>query len=505
MLALHRRVLCLALVSASTLIAGCGTQVVNPVTGQTERSVMDERSEIAEGRKAHEQVLKEYGRYDNAAVQAYVNDIGQKLAARSHRAHLSWTFTVLDSPEINAFALPGGYVYVTRGIMAYMDSEAELAGVIGHEIGHVTARHGAQRATRQQNAGLGVLAATVLGAVLEGQGVRGATDLASQVSQTAAAGFIASYSRDQELQADQLGAEYLARNQYDPGNMVDVIALLKSQERFAADAARAQGRSAPSGNNWLASHPSNDARLAHIEDVARQYKGQAAGQYSDDGRTRYLKAIDGMRFGDSPEHGLTRGANFLHPSLNVAMTAPNGWRILNESESVTLLNATADAGLVMQLAPANASKDREALLRQLIQPVSGEVDAREFNGLQATHFNGVVRNSKGQQAAMRLTVVSGPGGRSYLLRYVAKDAAALKRALPQIEQAERSFRAMNKADQQAARPWAVRTVPYPKGGFAELARQSPLETQAQEHLRLLNSVYGSNREPAVGTSVKTVR
>ena len=243
----------------------------------------------------------------------------------------------------------------------------------------------------------------------------------------------------------------------------------------------------------------------YIEDVARQYKGLSQAPYSEDGHTRYLQAIDGMRFGDSPEHGLTRGASFLHPGLNVAMTAPNGWRILNESESVTLVNAAGDAGLVMQLAPANASKDREALLRQLIQPVSGEVDAREFNGLQATHFNGVVRNSKGQQAAMRLTVVSGPGGRSYLLRYVAKDAAALKRALPQIEQAERSFRAMNKADQQAARPWTVRTVPYPKGGFAELARQSPLETQAQEHLRLLNSVYGSSRDPAVGTSVKTVR
>ena len=157
----HRSFAGLAL---ALLLTACGTPVVNPVTGQAERSVMDEQAEIREGRKAHDQVLKEYGRYDNAALQAYVNNIGQKLAAQSHRAHLTWTFTVLDSPEINAFALPGGYVYVTRGIMAYMDSEAELAGVIGHEIGHVTARHGAQRATRQQTAGLGVLAATSSGA-----------------------------------------------------------------------------------------------------------------------------------------------------------------------------------------------------------------------------------------------------------------------------------------------------------------------------------------------------
>ena len=485
----------------ATLIAGCGTPMVNPVTGETERTVMDEAAEVKAGQEAHQQVLQEYGRYDNAALQNYVNGIGQKLAAQSHRAHLRWTFTVLDSPEINAFALPGGYVYVTRGIMAYMDSEAELAGVLGHEIGHVTARHGAQRATRQQTAGLGVLAATVLGAVLEGQGVRGATDLASQVSQTAAAGFIASYSRDQELQADQLGAEYLARTQYDPSNMVDVIALLKNQERFAAELARAEGRQPPSGPSWLASHPSNDQRLAHILSVADVYKGQ----YTDDGRTRYLNAINGMRFGDSPAQGLVRGQAFLHPELGVALTAPAGWKVINGSDAVTLVNAAGDAGLVMQLAPAQAGSDHSAVIRQMLQPVSGQTSTRTLNGLKATHFNGVVRTAQGAQSAARATVVSGPGGRTYLLRYVARNAQALQGALAQVQAAEGSFRAMTAADRRAAQPWSVRTVAFPKGGFAELARQSPLSPQAEAHLRLINSLYGANRQPAVGQVVKTVR
>lgn len=150
-------------------LAACGTtSVVNPVTGRSERTVMDEPTEIAEGAKAHQQILAETPALANPALQAYVNGVGQKLAAQSHRAQLKWTFTVLDSPEINAFALPGGYVYVTRGIMAFLNDEAELAGVLGHEIGHVTARHGAQRATSQRSAGMGVLAATVLGVVVEG-------------------------------------------------------------------------------------------------------------------------------------------------------------------------------------------------------------------------------------------------------------------------------------------------------------------------------------------------
>ena len=285
-----------ALLIAATLLAGCAT-VVNPVTGQEERTVMTEAAEIAEGRKAHAQVLKEYGVYGDAKLQAYVDELGQRLAAQSHRAGLKWTFTVLDSPEINAFALPGGYVYVTRGIMAYLESEADLAGVIGHEIGHVTARHGAQRATRQQTAGLGVLAATLLGAAL------GVGDAASQLSQGVAAGYVASYSREQELQADQLGAEYLVRNRFNPQNMVDVITVLKNQERFAADQARAEGRAPRQGGDWLASHPSNDQRLQEITRIAARYEGQAAGPGDTPGTPASTNTSTNTSISTAPQAG----------------------------------------------------------------------------------------------------------------------------------------------------------------------------------------------------------
>ncbi len=474
--------------------------MVNPVTGQTEMSVMSEEAEIAEGAKAHQEVLKEYGVYANPAVQNYVNALGQRLAAQSHRSHLQWHFTVLDSPEINAFALPGGYVYVTRGIMVYMDSEADLAGVIGHEIGHVTARHGAQRATRQQTAGLGVLAASVLGAVLESQGFGGAGQLASQASQSVAAGYIASYGRDQELQADGLGAEYLSRVHYDPRNMVDVITVLKNQERFAADLAKAEGRSVPSGSDWLASHPSNDQRLQSITALAAQYKGQAG--YQDEGRTRYLQVIRGMTFGDSPEQGLVRGRNFYHEGLDIALTAPAGWMIQNDADQLALVNSARDAAMLVRLAPPQAGKTHNEVIRSMLKPSQGRVESTTLNGLQATRFSGARTGSNGQVQALEATVVSGPGDRIYLLQTSAKDSNALQRARAAVREAEGSFRAMTPQDRSAARPWVIKTVAYPRGGFAELAKSSPI-SRPEQQLRLINGYYGGG-EPAVGQPVKVV-
>jgi predicted Zn-dependent protease len=497
-----RRVLPILL--TTLLLAACGTQVVNPVTGQAERTVMSEADEVAEGQKQHQQVLKEYGVYDNPQVQAYVNEVGQKLAAQSQRPQLKWTFTVLDSTEINAFALPGGYVYITRGIMAYLDSEAELAGVLGHEIGHVCARHGAQRATQQQKAGIGVLAATVLGAVLEAKGVSGATDLASKTSQSVAAGLVASYSREQESQADELGADYLARNHYNPRNMVDVITVLKNQERFAADQAKAEGKPAPSGASWLASHPSNDKRLADIQQVAANYALQPELRYGDDQRVRYLEAINGMTFGDSRAQGVVRGRGFYHEGLGIALTAPEGWRLQNSPQAIGVVNPAGDAGLIVRLAPDDAGHTPDEVMRKLVQPAGGRTEPRTLNGLNGTYFAGPVRTEQGGTRNVVVTVVGGPGQHVYLLQYAAKDGPALQRSMAGLREAEGSFRALTAADRAASKPWALKTVPYPRGGFAELARSSPLPNQAEARLKLLNGAYAGGAEPKPGQLVKVI-
>ena len=487
-----------SLLLAALLLSGCGTTMVNPATGQSERSVMTEQDEVAAGQKAHQGVLQEYGVYHNPAVQAYVNDLGQRLAALSHREHLQWHFTVLDSPDVNAFALPGGYVYVTRGIMAFMESEADLAGVIGHEIGHVTARHGAQRATSQQTAGLGVFAATLLGAVLESQGVSGAGRLAGDLSQTVAAGYIASYGREQELQADTLGAEYLSRTAYDPRNMIDVIKVLKDQERYAADVAKAEGRAAPAKGNWLASHPSNDQRLEIISNLAATY----AGTYNDEGRARYQKILQGMAFGEGVEQGLVRGRNFYHGPLGFALTAPAGWRIQNSAEQLALVNPARDATLVLRVVPPSAGRDASTVIRNVLKPTQGRTEVSMINGMSATRFSGARLNAQGHSQPINATIVSGPGDTLYLVQTAGRDAQALQRAQAALSEAEQSFRPMTAQDRSAAQPWVLKVVPYPKGGFAELARKSPLDNPEQQ-LRLINGLYGGG-EPKPGQSVKVV-
>jgi predicted Zn-dependent protease len=495
-----RQLLIAVCLATTALLPGCAT-VENPVTGKTERTVMDVQSEIAEGKKAHPQVLAAFGEYEDPKVQAYVNDVGQRLAKASHRPELDWHFTVVDSPDINAFALPGGYVYITRGIMAYMESEADLAGVVGHEIGHVTARHSSQRATRQQTAGLGVLAATILGAVLESRGLQGAAGAASQASQGVAAGYIAKYSRGQELQADKLGAEYLAGINYDPHNMVDVIKLLENQERFAADQARAEGRAQREGSDWLASHPTSEQRLRDITQIASEYKGKA--NYGEEGRTRYLQAINGVPFGENRDQGVTRGQNFYHEPLGIALTAPPGWKIQNSPEALALVNGENNAAVIVQTVPPQAGSNHEEIIRNAVKPNSGKVERRTFNGLQATHFTGTRKNERGQSQPVELTLVTGPSNRNYVFIYAAKDQQSLQRAYRQIQEAESSFRALTAADRNAARPWKLKTVPYPRGGFVELARQSPLTSNAEQQLRLLNGVYGGG-DVKPGQLVKVV-
>ena len=249
----------LTLLVLFTLLGGCA---VNPVSGERDFVLMTERQEIAAGAQYHQEILKQYKVYDDPELQAYVNRIGQELARQSHRKDLTFHFTVLDSPQVNAFALPGGYIYITRGIMAYLNSEAELAGVLGHEIGHVTARHSVRQQSSSQVTGL-------LGGLLNvATGQDPAQGLFSQLSFALSQG----YGRKHELEADRLGAEYLARIGYAPGNMIDVISVLKNQELFAKQKAQREGREVRGYHGLFSSHPKNDKRLREVIQAANRFR-----------------------------------------------------------------------------------------------------------------------------------------------------------------------------------------------------------------------------------------
>jgi predicted Zn-dependent protease len=479
----------------ATTIAGCAS-TVNPVSGKKDRGVMSEQDEIKLGQQYHQEVLKEYPQYENAQLQAYVNGIGQKLAAQSQRPNLPWTFTVVDSPEINAFAVPGGYVYMTRGLMAYLGSEAELAGVLGHEIGHITARHGA-RADRDQKIAAGLQLLGVIGGALLG-GEQGAQLGAQVAGAGAAGGFLLPRSREHELQADRLGAEYLQRVNYDPDVLINVIQTLKAQETFSQDLARAAGRQPSETPNWLRTHPANDDRLREMRKVADQYSGK----YQDSGRQRYLQMINGMTYGESSKQGLTRGQNFYHEPLGFTLRAATGWSFQNAPDELTVLADSMQAAVAMRLAP-NTRGDHNAAIRSLLAPDQGRTEQATINGLRATHFFGSKQNRPIDATVITL------GSNDYVfLRMQKPEARGAYDAV--MRDIINSFRALTQTDAANARPYTLRTVALPRSAapFADMAREvsrtQPQIKNVEGQLRLLNQVYPTgNVNP--GQPVKTIQ
>ncbi len=303
--------------------AACAT---NPVTGKRGMSLLSEAEELAIGQQQDLEIRKEMGVYDDPELQRYVNDIGQQLARVSHRPNLPWTFTVVDSPAINAFALPGGYIYLTRGILAYLDDESELAGVLGHEIGHVTARHAAQAYTRQMQAGI---ALSVLSIFVPG------TAPFADLGATGLSVLFLRHGREAELEADRLGVEYGSGANYDPAGV----------PRFLATLARVDALSERGVPNWLSTHPDPGSRVVKAEPVAGKFVSEDAKTLN---RDQYLERIHGLVFGDKPEDGIVRGNEFLHPLLRFAVKFPEGWELTNTASAVLAQEPGTQHFMVLQ-------------------------------------------------------------------------------------------------------------------------------------------------------------
>lgn len=470
--------------AAILLLSHCAQ---NPVSGGKDFVLMSEQQEIRMGAQMHKAVLQEYAAVENPALQAYVNQIGQRLAKLSHRPQLQWHFTVVDSPDVNAFALPGGYVYITRGIMAYLNSEAELAGVLAHEMGHVTARHGVRQQSTATAVGLGAMLGSILVPGLNNQG--GATLL-----QTLAQAWTAGYGREHELQSDRLGAQYIAKAGYAPQAMIDLIGVLKNQELFDAELARKEGREPRRYHGTFATHPSNDARLKQVVREADRY----AVKNPVERRKPYLQKMAGVYFGDSPEQGVIRNNALLHEKLGLGIQFPQGWRVQNQPDRVVAISPRSDALVELRQGPKN-ERSMETLQNTLKLDPGARFVNGNINGFPASFAAGALQ---GKPLLVGAVVFRGS---QYLIAGLSKDAAAYTQHRDTLKAAINSFHALTAEERVAARPYRIRLVTAQPGiTMTRLAAQSPLGANALPQLRLMNNLY-PNGEPQPGQMLKVIQ
>lgn len=465
-------------------LANCA---INPVTGNSNLALVSESEEIRIGSREDTKVRQQYGVYDNPALQQYVNDIGQRLVKASHRPQLEYHFLVVDSPDINAFALPGGYIYITRGILAYLNSEAELAAVLGHELGHVTARHSVQQISATTAANIGV---ALLG-IFVPQINNAAGDLVVNLFGGA---LLSGYGREHELEADRLGAEYLARTGYDPQAMVKVVSVLKNQEVFDAQVAQAEGRQPRAYHGVFASHPDNDTRLQQVVGEAARYQ-QAA---TRNAREEFLRKIDRMVFADSPRQGVLRNNDFYHAELGLALRFPPGWRVQNRPQNVVAHSPQDDALIELAMAgPAQGSPPD--VLRRFARLGSGAaVTPTTINGLPAAI---AATNMRGLPTRIAVVFLEKT---AYVISAQARSAEAMSRHMPEISAAQTSFHAITDGERALAWPLRLRMITAREGmTFTGLARTSALGRNAEEYLRLINAMYPTG-EPVAGQALKIV-
>jgi predicted Zn-dependent protease len=327
----------LSILLAATLFFSCATDYV---TGRKTFSLVSESQEIAIGKEADPAIQAEYGVYSDPKLAAYIDSIGQSIARVSHRPNLKYTFRIVDSPVVNAFALPGGWVYFTRGILAHFNSEDELAGVMGHEIGHIVARHGAEQMSKAQLVGLGLGIGSIVSEKFSQW---------SGLAQTGLGLVFLSYGRKQESESDRLGVEYSTKLGYDAHKMA----------AFFQTIGRISGQSGQRIPTFLSTHPDPGGREATVHQLAEEWRTKVAYEPKNISKASYLRRIDGIIYGDDPRQGFVENGMFYHPDLRFQFPVPSGWQLQNSPSVVVMVDANQKAIVQFKLASA-ASPDAAA-------------------------------------------------------------------------------------------------------------------------------------------------
>ncbi len=472
--------------ACGAVLTGCGT---NKATGDSSfTGFYSVEDDIKMGKEQHPILLKQFGgEYDNVRMQNYVTSIGNKAAAFSEYK-FPYKFTVVNSPIVNAFALPGGYVYVSRGLIALASNEAELAGVISHEIGHVTARHTAERLSQSQLAQLGVGLVGIL---------TGSSAAANAIGQGAGV-YIQQFSQSQELEADTLGIRYMSKAGYDPDAMTDFLSSLRDHSRF--EAARAgQDPNSVDDYNMLATHPRTIERVQQAERLAAVNRPQ--NPYI--GRDTYMNQINGILYGDDPEQGFIDGREFIHPELRFRFTVPEGFLLRNGASKVTANHP--DGGIIIFDMGKSA---RGVSMTEYLQ--QDWTRNQRVNGLEKISVNGAdaatgttVGQSGNTKLDVRLVAIRGDNDQVYrfIFATVPNKTSTFQTAL---QRTTYSFQRISKAEAAKIKPSRLIVVPVYKGDtIASLSRTMPFGKFNEQAFRVLNDMGPNDPLPTEGV-VKVV-
>ncbi len=461
---------------------GCST---NPATGERQfDGLMSPQAEASVGAAEHEKIVKEYGGlYANQNIQNYVNNLGQNIAKNTERADVTYRFFVLDSPVVNAFALPGGYVYLTRGLMAVANDEAELAGVIAHEIGHVTGRH---QAARYSSGVLTQLGATVLSAAVGRADVSRAVGLGTNL-------YMSSYSREQEYEADKLGIRYLGRAGYDTMAMAN---FLDNMERYQDTEAAADGKKTQAAT-YFSTHPPTPQRVQQAVQEASKYEASTKRN-----REQYQSMIAGMSYGSGWKEGFVRDNTFYHPALGFQFSAPEGYKISNQTKQVVA--SGADGGvLIFDNATSQSSSPKSYLMNEwLAGKMTNNPEELSISGLPAAAagFEGTIQ---GRPAMIKMVAIAWSPNQMYRFQ-VAIPQGASSTTIENLKRATYSFRQMSEEEKSRVRPQKIELIRATASDSIEsFASQMNVPSNRVERFKALNGL-GANEQVKVGQVYKVI-
>jgi len=470
----------------------------NPVTGKRELILMSTEQELALGKESHPSIVATMGLYEDKKLQAFLTEKGMAMAKISHRPELPYQFHIVDSPVVNAFAVPGGYVYFTRGILAHFNNEAEFAGVLGHEIGHVTARHSARQQSSQLLTTIGLIGGAVLAPDVVGQNF--------EAIQQGLGLLMLRYSRAHESESDGIGVEYSSKIGYDATKMANFFGTMK---RITENS----GQVIP---EFMSTHPDPGNRNSRVQQLAKEYQAKNPGTYLVE-RDRYLRMLDGMLYGEDPKQGFVENNVFYHPELRFQFPIPAGWQHQNSPQQFEMAPKDGKGAMILMLAKGTSLEEAAQTLVQQLNlkvlentraTIHGNPALVLISQQQPQQQQGQQQGQPQQQQTAQNTLQLGTwliqyNGAIYALHGLS-NAADFNARYRTFEGVAQAFRALSDPDKLNRKPERVVVKPAPReGNFREVMAGLGMPASRVEELGVLNSLRADDRV-ARGTLLKIV-